>query len=198
MLPVTKQIVSCHVPNCPVNLDCWSWTSLPTTFSSSSSTCFWSTLSQEDITKPFFSLWIDDQKRELVVPRLWRKLLHTVLCLITGPVWLLGTFAQTLLLSTGFLLKFCLDGYHQGPYDLAEWHLDILSRNTPPFVFSISDPPKNARSLLTPVSDPAFQALSHGCLSFALHGSFLNHFLIGQNSSTANQNLRNKWLLELP
>ena len=35
-------------------------------------------------------------------------------------------------------------------------------------------------------------------LAFALHGSFLNHFLIGQNSSTANQNLWNKRLLELP
>ena len=53
------------------------------------------------------------------------------------------------------------------------------------FVFSISDPKQNARSLLTTVSDPAFQALSHCCLGFALHGSFLNHFLIGQNSSNS-------------
>ena len=59
----------------------------------------------------------------------------------------------------------------------------------PLFVFLKSDPKQNARSLLTPVSDPAFHALSHGSLSFALHGSFFNHFLIGQNSSTANQNL---------
>ena len=57
------------------------------------------------------------------------------------------------------------------------------------FVFLKSDLKQNARSLLTPVSDPAFHALSHGSLSFALHGSFFNHFLIGQNSSTANQNL---------
>ena len=46
--------------------------------------------------------------------------------------------------------------------------------------------------------DPAFHALSQGNLSFAHHGSFLNHFLIGRNSSTANQILRNKWLLKLP
>ena len=57
------------------------------------------------------------------------------------------------------------------------------------FVFLKSDLKQNARSLLTPVSDPDFHALSHGSLSFALHGSFFNHFLIGQNSSTANQNL---------
>ena len=56
------------------------------------------------------------------------------------------------------------------------------------FVYMKSDPKQNARSLLTPVSDPAFHALSHGSLSFALHGSFFNRFLIGQNSSTANQN----------
>ena len=46
----------------------------------------------------------------------------------------------------------------------------------------------NKRHLL-PVSDPVFCALSHGTLSYALHGSFYNHFLIGQKSSTANQNL---------
>ena len=40
---------------------------------------------------------------------------------------------------------------------------------------------------------------SSPCITgFALHGSFSNHFLIGQNSSTANQNLWNKQLLELP
>ena len=59
------------------------------------------------------------------------------------------------------------------------------------FVFSISDPKQNARSffIFTPISDPAFHALSLGSLGFALKGSFFNHFLIGQNSSTANQNL---------
>ena len=55
--------------------------------------------------------------------------------------------------------------------------------------FLESDPKQNARSLLSPVSDPAFHALSHGSLGFALHGSFFNHFLTSQNSSTANQNL---------
>ena len=57
------------------------------------------------------------------------------------------------------------------------------------FVFLKSDQKQNARSLLTPVSDPADPALSHGSLSFTLHGSLFNHFMIGQNSSTANQNL---------
>ena len=51
------------------------------------------------------------------------------------------------------------------------------------FVFLKSDLKQNARSLLTPVSDPAFHALSHGGIGFALHGSF--HFLIGQNSSNS-------------
>ena len=51
---------------------------------------------------------------------------------------------------------------------------------------------------MTPVSDTVSDALSHGNLGFALHGSYLNHFLIGRNSSTANQILRNKWLLKLP
>ena len=55
------------------------------------------------------------------------------------------------------------------------------------FVFSIDDPKQNAGSLLTPVSSTVFDALSHGTLDFALHGSYLNHSLIGGNSSTANQ-----------
>ena len=57
----------------------------------------------------------------------------------------------------------------------------------PLFVFSKLGPKQNAGSLLTPVSDTVFYALSHGTLGFALHGSSLNHFLIGGNSSTANQ-----------
>ena len=57
--------------------------------------------------------------------------------------------------------------------------------HAPLFVFLKSDPKQNARSFLTPASDPAFQALSHGCLDFAVNGSFLNHFLIGQNSSNS-------------
>ena len=73
-----------------------------------------------------------------------------------------------------------------------------MQRNTPLpkvvklqtlFVFSTNDLKQNAGSLLTPVFDPAFYALSHGSLSSALHGSFFNHFLIGQNFSTVNQNI---------
>ena len=55
------------------------------------------------------------------------------------------------------------------------------------FVFSMHGPKQNAGSLLTPVSETVFYALSYGTLGFALHGSSLNHFLIGGNSSTANQ-----------
>ena len=43
------------------------------------------------------------------------------------------------------------------------------------FVFSINDPEQNARSLLTPVFDPAFHALSHGSLGFSFHGSFFKN-----------------------
>ena len=45
------------------------------------------------------------------------------------------------------------------------------------FVFSMVGPKQNAGSLLTPVCDTVFYALSHGTLGFALHGSYLNHFL---------------------
>ena len=66
------------------------------------------------------------------------------------------------------------------------------------FVFSIDDPKQNATSLLTPVSNIVFHSLLSGTLGFALHGSSVNHFLIGGNSSTANQILSRKWLLKLP
>ena len=56
-----------------------------------------------------------------------------------------------------------------------QWMNDITGAL---FVFLNSDPKQNARSLLTPVSDPAFHALSHGSLGFSLNGSFLNHFLL--------------------
>ena len=55
------------------------------------------------------------------------------------------------------------------------------------FVFSIDDLKQNAGSLLTSVSYTVCYALSYGTLGFALHGSSLNHILIGGNSSTANQ-----------
>ena len=51
---------------------------------------------------------------------------------------------------------------------------------------------------MTSVSNIVFYALSSGTLGFALHGSSVNHFLIGGNSSTANQILSCKWLLKLP
>ena len=71
------------------------------------------------------------------------------------------------------------------------------AQSIPLFVFLKSDPKQNARSLLTPVSDLAFHAFLHGS-SFALHGSFFYHFLIGWSYSTANQNRWNRRLLELP
>ena len=70
--------------------------------------------------------------------------------------------------------------------------------NTSLFVFSTNDPKQNATSLLTPVSNSVSYALSSGTIGFALHGSSVNHFLIGGNSSTANQILSCKWLLKLP
>ena len=70
--------------------------------------------------------------------------------------------------------------------------------DSPLFVFSIDGPKQNAGSLLTPVSNIDFYALSSGTLGFALHGSSVNHFLIGGYSYTANQILWNKWLLKLP
>ena len=79
-----------------------------------------------------------------------------------------------------------------------------LEKNSSPknlkilFVFSIDDPKQNATSILTPLSNIVFYALSSGTLGFALHGSSVNHFLIGGNSSTANQILPCKWLLKLP
>ena len=51
---------------------------------------------------------------------------------------------------------------------------------------------------MTAVSETVLNALSHGTHGFALHGSFLNHFLIGGDSSTANQILLNEWLFKLP
>ena len=65
----------------------------------------------------------------------------------------------------------------------------LICTTIPLFVFSIGGPKQNARSLLTSVSDTDSYDLSHGSLSFAVHGSFFNHFLIGQNFSTTNQNL---------
>ena len=54
--------------------------------------------------------------------------------------------------------------------------------------FLDSWPQQNAGSLLTPVFETVFYALSHGTLGFALHGTSFNHFLIG-NYSTANDSL---------
>ena len=45
------------------------------------------------------------------------------------------------------------------------------------FVFSIYSLKQNAGSLLTPVSDTVFYALSHGTLGFAFHGSFNNQLI---------------------
>ena len=62
----------------------------------------------------------------------------------------------------------------------ASWLLPGVPIGNPPlFVFSLSDPKQNARSLLTPVSGTVCNALPHGNLGFALYGSFFNHLLIG-------------------
>ena len=68
------------------------------------------------------------------------------------------------------------------------YSVDFLTiKDQPLFVFSMVGPKQNAGPLSTPVSDTVFDALSHGTLGFALHGSYLNHFLIGGISSPANQ-----------
>ena len=80
-----------------------------------------------------------------------------------------------------------------------EWQTQLASvlaiETGPLFVFSMVGPKQNAGS---PFSGTVLNALSHGTLGFALHGSSLNHFLIDGNSSTANQILSSKWLLKLP
>ena len=43
-----------------------------------------------------------------------------------------------------------------------------------------------------------YDALSSGNLGFAPYGNSVNHFLIGENSSAANQILSCMWLLKLP
>ena len=58
----------------------------------------------------------------------------------------------------------------------------LFINSTPLFVFSTDDPKQNAASLLTPVFIIVFYALLSGTLGFALHGSFISHFLIGGNS----------------
>ena len=44
---------------------------------------------------------------------------------------------------------------------------------------------QNAGSLVTTVFDTDVDALLHGTLGFTLNGCYVNHFLIGGNSSTA-------------
>ena len=47
------------------------------------------------------------------------------------------------------------------------------------FVFQNDDSQQNVNYFLTPVFNSVFNALSHGALRFALHGSSNIHFLIG-------------------
>ena len=65
-------------------------------------------------------------------------------------------------------------------------------------VFSNSWPQTKSRVTFDTGFWHSYYALSHDTLGFALHGSFFNHFLIGGNSSKANQILWNKLLLKLP
>ena len=58
--------------------------------------------------------------------------------------------------------------------------------------------PTKCKLFLTPVFNSVFNALSHGALRFALHGSSYIHFLIGWNSSTANHNISIYCFFELP
>ena len=57
--------------------------------------------------------------------------------------------------------------------------LVIYAKPPSRFVFLRDNPQQNGVSLLTPVSDSVFIALSDGTIHFAPHGSSLNHNLIG-------------------
>ena len=61
----------------------------------------------------------------------------------------------------------------------------LVDLKAPLCVFLIVCPKQNAGSVLIPVFDTAYYALSHGTLGFAL-GSLYNHFLIGGNYLAAN------------
>ena len=55
------------------------------------------------------------------------------------------------------------------------WSISPINKGGALFVFSICDHKQNARSLLTPVSDTVFYALSRGTsLNYVLHGRFNN------------------------
>ena len=120
--------------------------------------------------------------------------MNSLCCLRFGQtliVWLLKLFKNLMVCEQKILLFHWRSNTIKGINLLYFELIELL-------VFVIGGNKQNAGSLSTPVSDPAFHDLSHGSLSFALHGSFFNHFLNGQNSSTANQDLWNKWLMELP
>ena len=73
--------------------------------------------------------------------------------------------------SEGKKLKLVKKAQHSTIID----HVYLFKERIPLFVFSIDGPKQNATSLLTPVSNIVFYALSSGTLGFALHGSFNNH-----------------------
>ena len=98
---------------------------------------------------------------------------------------LLRTGSMTQLLSTRKTLLF--QRKNISVHFLTRQYLFTWQVITALFVFLINDPKQNTRSLLMHVSDTAFYALSHGSIGFAPHGSFFNHFPIGQKSSTDNQ-----------
>ena len=60
-------------------------------------------------------------------------------------------------------------------YSSHVWDLSLL-------VFQIDDHQQNGMLLLTPVSEPVFNALSDGTIHFAPYGSLNNHHLIGGSS----------------
>ena len=66
------------------------------------------------------------------------------------------------------------------------------------FVFSTDGPKQNATSLLTPVSNIVFYALSSGTLGFALHGSFNNHLHERIWLAVEEFPPIRKWFTELP
>ena len=103
------------------------------------------------------SMQIDVEEDDTIVDAVDKSHLTLENLLVILSPHLLGKDAQ-------FILQFLMN-QHQVRY-AKEYAL---------FVFSIDGPKQNATSLLTPVSNLVFHALSSGTPSHALHGSFNNH-----------------------
>ena len=93
------------------------------------------------------------------------------------------------LVQTDITVYFCFSNsgmnsfpqFHEQKFPYTECicqnQISLVDLKAPLCVFLIVGPKRNAGSVLIPVFDTAFYALSHGTFGFALHRSFSNHFL---------------------